>query len=115
MVINNYLDYYFLFLIIWKLEDAAKMDLNEWGDFLAGFAAPLMLLWLIIGYRLQKNELTMNTEALREQQKELARQVDELSKQNTLMQSLVEALESLPNAIGKLSDAITTASFQKPF
>jgi hypothetical protein len=42
----------FGFIIFFNLKDAENMHLNEWGDFFAGFAAPLALLWLIIGYRL---------------------------------------------------------------
>lgn len=57
--------------------DASGMNLNEWGDFLAGFSAPLALLWLVIGYFQQGEELQLNTEALKAQQEELRRQVEE--------------------------------------
>ena len=47
-------------ILIWKLCDARIMSLNEWGDFLAGISAPLALLWLVIGYFQQGQELTMD-------------------------------------------------------
>lgn len=56
---------------------ASQMDLNEWGDFLSGFMAPLALLWLVIGYFLQSQELNVNTAVLKAQQEELRRQVEE--------------------------------------
>ncbi len=90
------------------------MSPNEWGDFLAGLTAPMAFLWLIIGYMLQKQELRLSTEALGEQQVELARQVHELSKQSESMQSSVEAMNNLTTAIDNQSDAIERASFQKP-
>lgn len=54
---------------------AKDMNLNEWGDFMAGMVAPLALLWLIIGYFQQGEELRLNTEALQLQQEELRQQV----------------------------------------
>jgi len=64
--------------VIWQDPEAAQnMGLNEWGDFLAGFSSPLALLWLVIGFFLQGKELHLNTEALKAQQEELRRQVEE--------------------------------------
>ena len=102
-------------ILYFRWNDSVNMTLNEWGDFLAGATAPMAFLWLIIGYVLQRQELHMNTEALKEQQAELSKQVEELSKQNILTQSAVESLGDLADAINKQSDAITRASFQKPF
>lgn len=67
----------FAFVLSYYQESAAQMGLNEWGDFLAGFSAPLALLWLVIGYFQQGAELRLNTEALKTQQEELRRQVEE--------------------------------------
>jgi len=64
-------------ILYFNLNLALKMELNEWGDFLAGFSAPLALLWLVVGYFQQGRELALNTEALRLQQEELRRQVQE--------------------------------------
>lgn len=56
---------------------AKALPLNAWGDFLAGLSAPLALLWLVIGYFQQGEELKLNTEALKAQQQELSNQVRE--------------------------------------
>ena len=47
----------------WESFSTAPMELM--GGFLEGAFAPLALLWLVIGYFLQKKELTQNTAALR--------------------------------------------------
>ncbi|HDL9439108.1 TPA: hypothetical protein PX767_002774 [Vibrio cholerae] len=64
------------------MDDAVSMSLNEWGDFLAGVTAPIAFLWLIIGYMLQRKELSLNSEALWLTQKEVERQANELEKQS---------------------------------
>ncbi|MHA1566066.1 MAG: hypothetical protein ACTSX7_12205 [Alphaproteobacteria bacterium] len=70
----------FVALAIWNGADTLAMDPNEWGDFLAGFSAPLALIWLVIGFFLQGKELHLNTEALKLQQEELRRQVEETAR-----------------------------------
>lgn len=50
---------------------AKAMTLNEWGDFIAGFAAMLAFLWLVLGYYQQNKELKQNTEMLRLQRQEM--------------------------------------------
>jgi hypothetical protein len=52
------------------------MDPNEVGDFLAGVVGPLALLWLILGYFQQGEELRLSTEALRQQAEELKQSVE---------------------------------------
>jgi len=54
-----------------------EMGPNEWGDFLAGMFAPLALLWLVLGYMQQGEELKLNTEALRLQAEELRNSVEQ--------------------------------------
>ena len=66
-----------LVVVFLKWESTSTMGLNEWGDFLAGLSAPLALLWLVIGYFQQAEELRLNTSALHAQQEELSRQVKE--------------------------------------
>lgn len=61
--------------------------LNEWGDFLAGMAGPLALLWLVLGYFQQQKELNQNTNALIMQRDELERTADE---QRRLAQNAVD-------------------------
>lgn len=53
-----------------------NMELNEIGDFLAGAVGPLALLWLILGYFQQGQELRLSTEALRQQADELKQSVE---------------------------------------
>ena len=58
-------------------KEAASLPLNAWGDFIAGTTAPLVLIWIVIGYLQQGEELRLNTEALRAQQEQLRQQVAE--------------------------------------
>lgn len=67
-------------LLIYRFDSAMNMELNAWGDFLAGFSAPLALLWLVIGYIQQGRELSLNTTALLSQQQELQKQVEETAR-----------------------------------
>lgn len=53
----------------------SEMKPNEVGDFLAGVVGPLALLWLILGYFQQGEELKQSTEALRLQAEELRNSV----------------------------------------
>ena len=62
---------------IFGINNIVSLTLNELGDFLAGTFAPLALIWLVIGYFQHGQELRLNTEALKAQQEELRRQVEE--------------------------------------
>ncbi|MGO4608371.1 hypothetical protein AB4142_18720 [Variovorax sp. 2RAF20] len=53
--------------------------LNEWGDFIAGFSAPLAFLWLVLGYMQQGEELRHSTQALKLQAEELKNSVEQQS------------------------------------
>ena len=64
-------------LLIGRFEEARVMTLNEWGDFLAGVAAPVALLWVVIGYFQHGEEIHLNTKVLELQKEELRRQVKE--------------------------------------
>ena len=59
------------------INNIVSLTLNELGDYLAGTFAPLALFWLVIGYFQHGQELRLNTEALKAQQEELRRQVEE--------------------------------------
>ena len=59
--------------------DLSMMTLNAWGDFLAGVAAPLALLWLVTGYFQHGEELRLSRKALKLQQQELHQQVQEIA------------------------------------
>jgi hypothetical protein len=54
-------------------------ELNAWGDFFAGFFAPLAFLWLVLGYLQQGEELRHSTEALKLQAEELKNSVEQQS------------------------------------
>jgi len=74
------------------------LELNELGDFLSGITAPIAFLWLILGFYQQREELSLNTEALRLQQDELKNQVEEtraLVAQSARHASATEELASL--------------------
>ncbi len=70
----------FAIVIYFRAGDAIGMDLNEWGDFLAGAFAPLALFWLVIGYFQHGQELRLNTKALKTQEEELRRQAKETAR-----------------------------------
>lgn len=55
-------------------------SLNEWGDALAGFFAPLAFFWLVIGYLQQGQELRQSTVALQLQAEELRNSVEQQSR-----------------------------------
>ena len=59
-------------------------ELNELGDFFAGFFTPLAFSWLIYGYLLQSSELSL-------QRKELELTREQLGKQTELLQEQVTA------------------------
>lgn len=59
-------------------------DLNELGDFFAGFFTPLAFGWLIYGYLLQSSELSL-------QRKELELTREQLGKQTELLEEQVTA------------------------
>jgi len=65
----------FMFTITWLVlgiflltcistESIKSLRLNEWGDFIAGWTAPLAFFWLILGYFQQGQELMKSTEAI---------------------------------------------------
>lgn len=64
--------------------------LNEWGDFIAGFSAPLAFFWLVLGYMQQGEELKNNTEMLRLQAEELKHSTHALQLQAEELRNSVE-------------------------
>jgi hypothetical protein len=67
-------------LITWRWESVKALELNALGDFFAGAFGPLAILWLVLGYLQQGDELKQNTEALRLQAAELANSVKQQQK-----------------------------------
>ena len=80
----------------WELFSAG--DLNELGDFLAGFFTPLAFGWLVYGYLLQSRELRL-------QREELALTREQLGKQTELIQEQVTAdyRDSIPHLIVRIA------------
>ena len=70
----------FVIIVGQHIAEAGSMNLNEWGDFLAGISAPLALLWLVIGYFQHGEELRLNTKAIENQQEEFRQQVQETAR-----------------------------------
>ena len=60
-----------------KADDLKAMALNDWGSFLSGSISGLALIWIIIVYFQQNEDLKINNETLRAQKEELANQVKE--------------------------------------
>ncbi|MGF0335540.1 hypothetical protein [Ectopseudomonas toyotomiensis] len=79
------------FVVFVNLDKAIALELNAWGDFLAGGFAPLAFFWLVIGYFQQGRELRLSTSALRQQEKALMLQVAELRESVKQQQALVQA------------------------
>ncbi len=47
---------------LFDINDMKQLKPNEWGDFFAGFFAPLAFLWLIFGYYQQGQELRLQAQ-----------------------------------------------------
>lgn len=60
-----------------RLPEICDLKPNEVGDLLAGVFGPLAILWVILGYFQQGQELRVNTEALRLQAEELRHSVEQ--------------------------------------
>lgn len=69
---------FWIFLVAWLIyynpQEINDLDLNEWGDFLAGAVAPLALIWFVIGYFLQSEELGLQRKELIFQAQQIERQ-----------------------------------------
>ena len=80
--------FYIVIILFFRGNDAWNLlrtgELNELGDFLAGFFTPLAFGWLVYGYILQSRELSL-------QRKELSLTRDQLGKQTELLQEQVTA------------------------
>ncbi|MEI5700676.1 hypothetical protein WBV14_14425 [Acinetobacter baumannii] len=76
---------------IFNYEDMKILKPNEWGDFYAGFFAPLAFMWLIFGYYQQGQELKL-------QAIELSNLVKEQKEQNKIYKDQIEEkrIESKP-------------------
>ena len=57
------------------------LKLNEWGDFFAGFIAPLAFIWIGFGVYYQKKEFSNLVDAYNNQKKEFKKSVNVMEKQ----------------------------------
>lgn len=73
--------------------DFGTMELNNWGDFLAGISAPLALLWVVVGYYQQGEELRLSREELALQRQEVARLAESSVEQTKALARQAEAAE----------------------
>ncbi len=67
------------------LHGFSDISLNEAGDFFAGLFSPLAFYWLVVGFFMQRKELSLQREELFEARKQNERQADELSKHSRYM------------------------------
>jgi len=80
--------FYIVIILFFRGNDALELlrtgNLNELGDFLAGFFTPLAFGWLVYGYLQQSKELRL-------QREELSLTRNQLGKQTELLQEQVRA------------------------
>ena len=82
---------------IWILIQSDRM--GEAGDFIAGFTTPVVFLWLIYGYFLQRRELGLQRQELRQTRETFGKQVEMTARQAEVTEREAEAarLQSMPN------------------
>src|SRR4051812_43483617 len=64
--------------VVLKWETVSDLKPHEYGEFLAGTTATLALIWVVLGYFQQSQELSENTRALRQQEDDLKAQAAHL-------------------------------------
>lgn len=81
------------------------IHLNEWGDFLAGFFAPLLFLWLVYGVFIQKRELATVSESAQSQIKEMQEQArqTEIQQLHTWFNRNLNNIQTIKLSIFKVS------------
>ena len=83
-----------LFIINLFLNEQKSLDLNNWGDYLAGFFAPLLFIWVVFGIHLQKKEFKNAIDEYKKSVKFLEKQSinTDVQHQNTWFDRNVEML-----------------------
>jgi hypothetical protein len=64
-------------LLLFRRDDISGMKAQDWGNFVAGFAAPLAFFWLVVAVYIQRNELRAQIKELRASRDALEAQVQE--------------------------------------
>jgi hypothetical protein len=77
--------------LIFNCENPLNLPPNEFGDFLAGVFGPLGILWLILGFWQQGDELRNSVEALNLQSEELRNSVEQQKALVEITRSKAEA------------------------
>jgi hypothetical protein len=95
----------FALLLFLKRDTFDGLTLNEWGDLFSGFAAPLALIWLILGYIQQGQELHLNTHALEAQEKEFKLNTEALKAQQEELKNQVIATNTLAEITARQAKA----------
>lgn len=92
-------------------EDFFREPIELVGSFLEGAFAPLAFLWLVIGYFLQKKELSLNTLALSKQNEVILRSLEQsiiqsesitASEQHARKESFLKIAESVKQQLGAI-------------
>lgn len=91
-----------MFVCFKGIDHFAGLKFNELGDFLAGAAAPLALLWFVIGYLLQTKELGLQRDELELQRNEIKRQAD-LKEQELIQEHTARIIAAEPAFLCRLS------------
>jgi len=73
--------FWILCILILASNEKESLALNNWGDFLAGYFAPIVFLWLVYGVLIQKEEFKNALISLEFQQKELTNSVQTMKEQ----------------------------------
>ena len=75
----------------------AGMKLADWATFVAGITSPLAILWLVLGFYQQGEELKQNTKALHAQEIQLQKQAEETNALVRTMAAEVRMVEEQMN------------------
>lgn len=103
----------FFIMIIASTQNFLKVDINNWGDFLAGFFAPILFLWLVYGVFIQKKEFANALGALNMQFKEYEKNAKALEQQalqveiqqlNSWFNRNINTIQSIKNSIFPIND-----------
>ncbi|MBX3611000.1 MAG: hypothetical protein KF871_14005 [Hydrogenophaga sp.] len=78
-----------------RWNELANLDLNALGDFFAGAFGPLAILWLVLGYFQQGEELQQNTQALQLQADELKASVKEQQRMAEVAEQQLQEMREL--------------------
>ncbi|WP_041671803.1 hypothetical protein [Sulfurospirillum barnesii] len=70
--------WFMIILFIASTKTTTDTEINVWGDYLAGFFAPVLFLWLVYGVFIQKKEFANALESFQLQHKEMRGQSEQI-------------------------------------